>query len=243
MKIALLGYGRMGRLIEKMAADAGDEVIAAIHSVNAEKIGAREYEEAEVLIDFSLPDAALRFIPRFLKAGVPVVSGTTGWKEGQIEYLKKVASEHHSALLYAPNFSVGVNVFFALNEYLAQIMRKVDGYDVRIEEIHHIHKKDAPSGTARALAEEILAYNDKKMRWVNSESKRPEELEIISKREDEVPGTHVISYQSDSDRITLRHEAFSREGFARGALLAARWITGKEGIFTMNDVLGIKKKQ
>ncbi len=243
MKIVLLGYGRMGRLIEKMAVDAGDEVIAAIHSVNAEKTGARVYEEAEVLIDFSLPDAAMRFIPRFLKAGVPVVSGTTGWKEGQLEYLRKVASEEKSALLYAPNFSVGVNVFFALNEYLAQIMRKVAGYDVQIEEIHHIHKKDAPSGTARALAEDILAYSEKKMRWVNSESQRPEELEIISKREDEVPGTHVIRYQSDSDRITLRHEAFSREGFARGALLAARWIIGKEGIFTMNDVLGIKKKQ
>ncbi len=243
MKIALLGYGRMGRLIEKMAANAGDEVILAIHSVNAEKIGAREYAEAEVLIDFSLPDAAMQFIPRFLKAGVPVVSGTTGWKEGQPEYLGKVATEENSALLYAPNFSVGVNVFFALNEYLAQIMQNVAGYDVQIEEIHHIHKKDAPSGTAKALAGQILAYNEKKMRWVNSQSTRPEELEVISKREDEEPGTHVIRYQSDTDRITLRHEAFSREGFARGALLAARWIRGKEGIFTMNDVLGIKKKQ
>ena len=242
MKIVLLGYGRMGRLIEKMAREAGDEVIAAIHTVNAEKIGAREYEEAEVLIDFSLPDAAMQFIPRFLKAGVPVVSGTTGWKDGELDYLKKLAAAEHTALLYAPNFSVGVNVFFALNEYLAQIMQNVEGYDVRLEETHHIHKKDAPSGTARALAEQILEYNEKKMRWVNSRTSRPEELEIISKREDEVPGTHVISYQSDHDRITLRHEAFSREGFARGALLAARWIAGKEGIFTMNDVLGIKKK-
>jgi len=242
MKIVLLGYGRMGHLIEKLARETGYEVLSAIHTANAEKIRAHTYEEAEVLIDFSLPDAALQFIPRFLKAGVPVVSGTTGWKDGELDYLKKVAAEEHTALLYAPNFSVGVNVFFALNEYLAEIMQNVEGYDVSLEETHHIHKKDAPSGTARALAEQILARNKKKMRWVNSKSERPEELEIISKREDEIPGTHVISYQSDYDRITLWHEAFSREGFARGALLAARWIIGKEGIFTMNDVLGIKKK-
>jgi len=243
MNIALLGYGRMGHLVEKLALDEGHRIVLAIHSINAAEVEDAELGTADVLIDFSLPDAAMQFIPRFLRAGVPVVSGTTGWKEGALDFFKKTALECENAFLYAPNFSIGVNVLFAVNEYLASIMRRIEGYDVDIEETHHIHKKDAPSGTAKALAEQILERSDQKLRWVKGESSRPEELEIISKRIDEVPGTHVIRYRSDVDLLELRHEAFSRDGFARGALLAAQWIQGKKGIFAMEDVLGIKKEK
>ncbi len=241
MNIALLGYGRMGRLVERLALEQGHRIVLAIHSINASEIEEAELSAADVLIDFSLPDAALQFIPRFLRSGVPVVSGTTGWKEGALDYLKKTALECEGAFLYAPNFSIGVNILFAVNEYLAELMQGVEEYDVSIEETHHIHKRDAPSGTAKALAEQILAHLERKLRWVKGESSRKEELEIISKRIDEVPGTHVIRYRSEADLLELRHEAFSRDGFARGALLAARWIQGKKGIFAMSDVLGIKK--
>ena len=232
MKIALLGYGRMGRAIEKIAKNRGHEIVAKIDKDQIEGT----LEHANVAINFSIPDAAVNNIFSALSLKIPVVCGTTGW----LEDLKKVTdftTKNDTAFLYASNFSIGVNLFFKLNEQLAKMMNNQSEYKVNIEEIHHIHKLDAPSGTAITLAEGIIE-NSKSSDWSLSTDKS-DEIQIDAIREGEVPGTHTVTYESSIDAISIKHEAHNREGFALGALVAAEWIVGKKGIFKMNDVLNL----
>ena len=232
MKIALLGYGRMGKAIEKIAKNRGHEIVARIDKDQIE--GTLEY--ANVAINFSIPDAAVNNIFSALSIAIPVVCGTTGW----LENFKKVTDftvKNKTAFLYASNFSIGVNLFFKLNEQLVKMMNNQSDYKVSIEEIHHIHKLDAPSGTAITLAEGIIE-NSESSDWSLSADKS-DEIQINAIREGEVPGTHTITYESSIDAISIKHEAHNREGFALGAVVAAEWIVGKKGIFKMSDVLNL----
>lgn len=232
MKIALLGYGRMGRAIENIAKNRGHEIVAKIDKDQIEGT----LEHANVAINFSIPDAAVNNIFSALSLKIPVVCGTTGW----LEDLKKVTdftTKNDTAFLYASNFSIGVNLFFKLNEQLAKMMNNQSEYKVNIEEIHHIHKLDAPSGTAITLAEGIIE-NSKSSDWSLSTDKS-DEIQIDAIREGEVPGTHTVTYESSIDAISIKHEAHNREGFALGAVVAAEWIVGKKGIFKMGDVLNL----
>ena len=232
MKIALLGYGRMGRAIENIAKNRGHEIVAKIDKDQIEGT----LEHANVAINFSIPDAAVNNIFSALSLKIPVVCGTTGW----LEDLKKVTdftTKNDTAFLYASNFSIGVNLFFKLNEQLAKMMNNQSEYKVNIEEIHHIHKLDAPSGTAITLAEGIIE-NSKSSDWSLSTDKS-DEIQIDAIREGEVPGTHTVTYESSIDAISIKHEAHNREGFALGAVVAGEWIVGKKGIFKMNDVLNL----
>ena len=232
MKIALLGYGRMGKAIENIAKNRGHEIVAKIDKDQIEGT----LEHANVAINFSIPDAAVNNIFSALSLKIPVVCGTTGW----LEDLKKVTdftTKNDTAFLYASNFSIGVNLFFKLNEQLAKMMNNQSEYKVNIEEIHHIHKLDAPSGTAITLAEGIIE-NSKSSDWSLSTDKS-DEIQIDAIREGEVPGTHTVTYESSIDAISIKHEAHNREGFALGAVVAGEWIVGKKGIFKMNDVLNL----
>ena len=232
MKIALLGYGRMGKAIENIAKNRGHEIVAKIDKDQIEGT----LEHANVAINFSIPDAAVNNIFSALSLKIPVVCGTTGW----LEDLKKVTdftTKNDTAFLYASNFSIGVNLFFKLNEQLAKMMNNQSEYKVNIEEIHHIHKLDAPSGTAITLTEGIIE-NSKSSDWSLSTDKS-DEIQIDAIREGEVPGTHTVTYESSIDAISIKHEAHNREGFALGAVVAAEWIVGKKGIFKMNDVLNL----
>ena len=232
MKIALLGYGRMGRAIENIAKNRGHEIVAKIDKDQIEGT----LEHANVAINFSIPDAAVNNIFSALSLKIPVVCGTTGW----LEDLKKVTdftTKNDTAFLYASNFSIGVNLFFKLNEQLAKMMNNQSEYKVNIEEIHHIHKLDAPSGTAITLTEGIIE-NSKSSDWSLSTDKS-DEIQIDAIREGEVPGTHTVTYESSIDAISIKHEAHNREGFALGAVVAAEWIVGKKGIFKMSDVLNL----
>ncbi len=232
MKIALLGYGRMGKAIENIAKNRGHEIVAKIDKDQIEGT----LEHANVAINFSIPDAAVNNIFTALSLKIPVVCGTTGW----LEDLKKVTdftTKNDTAFLYASNFSIGVNLFFKLNEQLAKMMNNQSEYKVNIEEIHHIHKLDAPSGTAITLAEGIIE-NSKSSDWSLSTDKS-DEIQIDAIREGEVPGTHTVTYESSIDAISIKHEAHNREGFALGAVVAAEWIVGKKGIFKMGDVLNL----
>lgn len=238
MKIALLGYGRMGQLIHQMVeADGKHHVVLSIHAGNASTLTIAALKEADVAIDFSTPDSAMHNINLALSAGLPVVSGTTGWLH-QWDQVKEKVQSTNGAFLYAANFSIGVNIFFAINKKLAELMAP-HNYDVSIKETHHIHKQDAPSGTAIALADEILKNVKTKDRWVLDQATSDKELLILAERKDEVTGTHSIQYQSSIDSLTIQHEAYNRNGFASGAILAAAWLIGKQGIFTMQDVLGL----
>ncbi len=232
MKIALLGYGKMGKTIERIAVERGHEVVLKIdinHPVYDIKI-------ADVAIDFSQPNAAFSNLKNCIEHGIPVVSGTTGWLS-KYDDIVDFCKAKNGAFIYASNFSIGVNLFFKVNEYLAKLMKNIEGYGVEMEEIHHIHKLDEPSGTAISLAEQIIDNSDKK-NW-NLHKSDIDNLKINSKREGEVPGTHIIKYASNVDSIEIKHTAFNRNGFALGAVVAAEWIIGKKGVFTMKDVLGI----
>lgn len=235
MKIALLGYGKMGRIIESLAPDEGGQVVLRVDRDNLQDLD--QLNTADVAIEFSQPESAPGNILRCLEAGVPVVCGTTGWT-GRLEEIKEYCDSKGGAFFYASNFSIGVNVFFALNRFLAERMNQWPAYDVKLEEIHHTQKLDAPSGTAITLAGDIIRRLDRKEKWVNAEASDEKELPILSKRVDPAPGTHRVIYSSAIDEIEIRHEAFSREGFARGALKAARWIIGRKGCFGMDDMLG-----
>lgn len=236
MKIALLGYGKMGKEIEKISISRGHSVIIKMDEHNAKQTGKEELTQADVAIEFSTPQTAYENICKCFEAGIPVVVGTTGWYEKLVEISKPCNAGGH-ALFYAANFSIGVNLFFKLNEQLALMMNSQNGYEPSIEEVHHIHKKDAPSGTAITLAEGLLKHSKNKKKWVNKDSADPHSLSIISIREDEVPGTHTVKYSSSIDEIEIRHTAHNRQGFALGAVLAAEWIKGKKGIFGMQDLL------
>ena len=233
MKIALLGYGRMGKAIESIAKKRGHEVVAVIDKDNPND----SIHHADVAINFSVPSAAVGNITHAIKEGVPVVCGTTGWLNYKSE-IEALCNEKKGAFLYASNFSLGVNIFFALNEKLAQMMEQHTQYDVQIEEIHHTEKLDAPSGTAITLAEGILPHT-KQQSWKLAEEANENDLAITAKREPHVPGTHTVTYNSETDVISIEHIAHNRDGFALGAVMAAEWIVGKSGIFSMRDVLNI----
>ncbi len=235
MKIALLGYGKMGRLIEKIATERRHEIVARID----EHTGSADLHEADVAIDFSTPKAAPGNIQNCLEAKVPVVCGTTGWYE-EYPRIQAAVEKQNGALLCSSNFSLGVNLFFELNKYLAHLMEPFSQYRATETEIHHIHKLDAPSGTAITLAEGIMQENNRYDGWKLDEDGKaiPENsIGIRAIREGEVPGIHTVAYTSSVDSIKIRHEAFSREGFAMGAVIAAEWIVGRKGIFSMQDVL------
>ena len=232
MKIALLGYGKMGKEIEKIALERGHEIVL-------KKTDATDFsglENADVAIDFSIPTAAVENISNCLQKNIPVISGTTGWLENYQDMVT-LCQEKNGAFLYGSNFSVGVNLFFELNSYLAKLMAKVNGYNVTMEEIHHTQKLDAPSGTAISLAEGIF----KETNYTNWTLNNAQENEILidAKRIAEVPGTHSIFYKSSVDEIEIKHTAFNRQGFALGAVVAAEWIIGKKSIFSMKDVLNL----
>lgn len=232
MKIALLGYGKMGKTIEKLALQSGHSVVFKSTSNFSEG----NIHGAEVAIEFSSPDAAVENISKAIKAGIPTVSGTTGWLNAY-DKMVDLCHDCNGTFLYASNFSVGVNLFFSINEYAAKLMSQWKEYNVSIEEIHHTEKKDAPSGTAISIAQEILKHSHKTEWKLNTEANNI--LTITAKREVDVKGTHIISYDSEVDSIILEHQAHSREGFGKGAILAAEYIRGKKGIFSMKDVLGI----
>ncbi len=222
----------MGQAIEKIALERGHEIVIR-KDVEPLEV---DLGRADVAIDFSHPNAAFENIASCLEAGVPVVSGTTGWLD-RMEEAKALCAEKQGAFLYASNFSIGVNLFFNLNAYLARMMGSLKEYDVEMEEIHHVHKLDAPSGTAISLAEDILEQSEKQ-RW-SLDKGSPEELFIGVKREGEVPGTHLVRYSSEVDSIEIKHTAHSRTGFALGAVVASEWLRGKEGVFSMSDVLDL----
>lgn len=237
-KLAIIGYGRMGKIIETLAPKAGFEVGMIIDADNRDDLASPAFQEMDVAVEFTRPESAFGNIKACLEAGVPVVSGTTAWLE-RLEEVENICDQTKGAFFYASNFSIGVNIFFALNKYLARLMNAHPLYQVQMEELHHTGKLDAPSGTAITLAEDILEELDRKQSWVNDENAELEELSIISKRVDPLPGTHKVEYSSAVDSIRMEHEAFTREGFARGALAAASWIIGRQGVFGMEDMLGL----
>ncbi|MGV4415432.1 4-hydroxy-tetrahydrodipicolinate reductase [Chryseobacterium sp. T1] len=233
MKIALVGYGKMGKIIDEIAQERGHEIVARLKETATKET----LNQADVVIEFSNPEAAYNNIKACLEQQIPVICGTTGWLEKKAD-VEKIALDNNSAFLYGSNFSLGVNLFFAINEKLAALMQPFEeDYQVQLEEIHHVHKKDAPSGTAISVAEGIFKHS-KFNSWKLDETKN-EELGIFAIREGEVPGTHSVFYKSEVDEIELKHTAFNRKGFALGAVIAAEWIKDKKGNFGMKDVLGL----
>ncbi len=240
MKIALLGYGKMGHAIEEIALQRDHEVVCKVGIENLEDRTAENIKKAEVVIEFTGPDSAFDNVKLCLDAGVPVVCGSTGWL-AKFEEAKKYCQQKNGGFLYASNFSVGVNIFFALNKKLAELMSGQPEYEVSMKEIHHTQKIDAPSGTAITLAEQVMKALPGKKKWVNHPSDNSDELVILSERVDPAPGTHSITYSSDIDEICITHTARSRKGYATGAVIAAEFLAkNKQGVFSMQDVLGIK---
>jgi len=236
MNIALLGYGKMGQEIERIAEKMNHSVCLIIDSEDDwEKLGP-ELKNADMAIDFSMPSSVVDNIHRCFDANVPVIVGTTGWYD-ELDEIKKACTERNQSLFYAPNFSIGVNLFFNLNSTLAKLMSKQPDYEISIEETHHILKKDAPSGTAIVLANDILRSITRLGKWVNEKAENPSEIGIKSFRKENEPGTHKVRYESENDLIEIIHTAKNRRGFAIGAIMAAEWIAGKKGIFEMKNML------
>ena len=233
MNIALLGYGKMGKVIERIALERGHTIVFK----SGRNTSTIDLSNADVAIDFSIPDAAVNNISTCFNNNVPVISGTTGWLESY-DQVVDLCNKTDGAFIYGSNFSLGVNVFFELNNYLARMMNNLKQYNVNIEEIHHTQKLDAPSGTAISLAEGIINNSDKTS-WKMDESTTSNEIPVIAKRIADVPGTHIIDYTSEVDSIKIEHIAHNRNGFALGAVIAAEWIQYKKGVFTMKDVLGL----
>jgi 4-hydroxy-tetrahydrodipicolinate reductase len=238
MRIALIGYGKMGKAIEEIALHRGHEIVIKIDQPNLHEFTKENLAKAEVAIEFTSPHSAKENVQKLLEFGVPVVCGSTGWTD-QLDSMKQLCAEKSGAFAYSSNFSVGVNIFFEVNKKLAALMAPHKEYEVILEEIHHTQKKDAPSGTAITLAEQVLAEVKRKKQWVNELSDNPEDLEIISQREDPAPGTHSVKYSSVIDTIEIIHTAHNRTGFATGAVLAAEFVKNRKGFFTMKDVLGL----
>lgn len=236
MKIALIGYGKMGKEIEQIALSRGHEIVLKVGSQNATTYSVAELQKADAAIEFSRPEVALSNIYKCFDANLPVVVGTTGWLN-HLEEVKKQCAAKNQSLFYASNYSIGVNLFFKLNTYLAKLMNNYPEYNVSMEEIHHVHKLDAPSGTAISLANQVIANLDNKKSWVNEPTNKTNELGIVSKRLDEVPGTHTVTYGSAVDEISITHIAHNRKGFALGAVIAAEWLHTKKGIFGMDDLM------
>ena len=233
MKIALLGYGKMGRTVEEVALERRHEIVCRV----SHNITAYDLSGSDVAIDFSTPDSAFRNISHALKSGIPVVSGTTGWLQNYDDIVS-LCHAQNGAFIYASNFSLGVNIFFEMNRRLAEIIGSHDQYEARIHEIHHTEKLDAPSGTAISLAEDIIRHSAYE-NWSAGENQSETDIPITSERIEDITGTHTVEYSSEVDAIRINHEAFSRKGFALGAVVAAEWLRGKTGVFSMKDVLNI----
>jgi len=241
MNILLLGYGKMGKIIEEIAVSRGHRIIGKINIDNRSDLEQIQPKSVDVIIEFSQPEAAISNIRWGLERGIPVVSGTTGWLEKKPE-IEHLTADEEGTFFYASNFSIGVNVFFKVNQYLAKLMDEQSDYRVSIEEIHHTEKKDAPSGTAITLAEDIIKKLDRLSQW-NPSEENPSNLDtlpITSRRIDPAPGTHIIRYQSKIDTIEITHTAHSRKGCALGAVLVAEWIKDKKGVLTMDDFLSLQ---
>lgn len=246
MKIALLGYGKMGQIIERFSLERGHEIVLKIGIENLDDLTVDNLEKADVAIDFSAPHAAVDNIYKCFEANVPVVVGTTGWY-GELQRIKNDCEASNNTLLYGSNFSIGVNIFFHLNKVLAKLMNNYPAYEVQVEEIHHTQKLDAPSGTAMTIAEGIIEEMDNKKEWVNelegtpiSEKLRNDQLLIESLRIENVPGTHTVVYSSEVDDIEIKHTAHSRAGFALGAVVAAEWLQNKKGFYSIADIFNFK---
>ena len=237
MNIALIGYGKMGRSIESVAIKNGHTITCKISSQNLHEFNPRVLKWTDVAIEFSSPECAFDNIYQCIEMGLPVVSGTTGWIQ-KMKEIEEYCIEKNGSFLYASNFSIGVNIFFDINRRLAKMMNHYPKYDIHIKESHHVHKADQPSGTAITLAQDIIEEVDRKKVWTITEPvKNSRELYIESERIGDVPGTHHISYTSEVDDIELIHTAHIRSGFATGAVLAAEWLAGRKGVFSMSDVL------
>lgn len=236
MKIALIGYGKMGRTVERTAVEQGHEIVVSIDSEADWKNHSQHLYEAEVAIEFTTPHTVFSNVTRCLETGIPVVTGTTGWDDMK-PAMKEKCEETGGAVVAASNFSIGVNLFFLINKYAAQLIKPFTSYDVKIAEVHHLQKLDAPSGTAKTIAEDILTIFDCKTSWVNHAVTDKSLLGVESIRKGEVAGDHTVTFFSATDEITLKHSANSRDGFASGAILAASWIIGQKGWFTMNEVM------
>ena len=245
MKIAILGYGKMGKIIEKIAQDRKHEIVLKIDVTNKDELTTENLRKADVAIEFSTPDTVLDHIEACFEAKVPIIVGTTGWY-GQLQNIKNSCESSGSTMLYGSNFSVGVNVFFHINKILAKLMNNYPYYDVQVEEIHHTQKLDSPSGTAITIAEGIVEGLDRKKEWVNilttdgnegaDDMVKADQLLIESLRIENVPGTHTIVYDSEVDSIEFKHTAHNRNGFALGAVLAAEWVQGKKGFYSVKDM-------
>lgn len=240
MKIALVGYGKMGQIIDRMAQERGHSIVARIDSNNADSITQLHELQPDVAIEFSVPHVAYGNLTHLISQGINTVCGTTGWLDHMDDVVNRVI-DGDSAFLYASNFSVGVNIFFAVNKCLARLMAQQNAYSAHIEEIHHTSKKDAPSGTGLTLAQQVMARIPRYDDWAPNPSHDTNTLPLISKRIDPAPGTHVVTYDSPIDSIEIKHTAHSREGFALGALLASEYIHGRSGVYSMEDVLQINK--
>lgn len=238
MNIGLIGYGKMGKAIEQTAVERGHTIVFKANS--SSPIDSETLKQADVAIEFSIPQLAVEHIDFAIENEVPIVVGTTAWQE-KLDYVTERVNKKNGTLIHASNFSIGVNIFFEINAKLAQLMNKQTDYTTSIEEIHHLQKLDHPSGTAITIANDILQNNDRYYSWKCGEENVPEvnskQLSVTSYRKPNVPGTHTVKYTSEIDEITISHEAFNRKGFALGAVIAAEWILGKNGVFTMKDVL------
>lgn len=245
MNIALLGYGKMGKIIERIATDRKHQIVLTVDFYNQNELSAENLKKADVVIEFSTPSSVMANIQHCFDAGVPIVVGTTGWYEHLPEIKQKCLEGNHT-LLYASNFSIGVNIFFHINKILARLVNKYPYYDVQVEEIHHTQKLDSPSGTAITIAEGIIENLDSKKEWVNilssdggetdEDNVKNDQLLIESFRIDSVPGTHTVIYDSEVDMIEFKHTAHNRNGFALGAVLAAEWVAGKKGFFSVEEM-------
>ncbi len=237
MKIAILGYGKMGEQVEIVAKEYKHQIVAFIDDEEDWKNNLDKIKSADVAIEFSTPQTVLANIKRCFEYNIPIVVGTTGWYD-QMEQVKQACINGNHSLLYASNFSLGVNLFFALNLALAKIMNGYKDYDVNIEEIHHVNKKDAPSGTAITLANDIISIVDEKKNWINEPNNNSNELSIKSQRLNNTVGTHIVSYTSEFDCIEIKHSAFNRKSFAIGAVKSAQWLIDKKGFFCFKDIIG-----
>ncbi len=235
MKIIILGYGRMGKEVEKAALARGHQIIEKIDINNKDSLTTELLQKADVAIEFTTPESAPENYIKCFEVGLPVVSGTTGWLDRE-EEIKQKCKEKNGTFFYASNFSLGVNIFFEVNKFLAKLMNKINQYDISVEETHHIHKKDKPSGTAITIASQIIDNHDKYNTW-KLEGKGNGILPVHSEREGEIVGIHTVNYVSPIDKISIRHEAFSREGFAQGAVIAAEFVKDRKGCYSMEDLL------
>jgi 4-hydroxy-tetrahydrodipicolinate reductase len=238
MRIAIIGYGKMGHMIEEVALQRGHEIVLKINIENTEDFTKENCSKADVAIEFTGPSTAYENVKKCIDFGLPVVSGSTGWND-KLDIIKNYTKEKNGSFLHTSNFSIGVNIFFEVNKLLARLMAPHAEYDVTLKEIHHTAKLDAPSGTAVTLAEQVLANLPRKINWVKDHSENPGELSIISERIDPAAGTHFVKYSSEIDDIEIIHTAHNRKGFAQGAVLAAEYISDKNGIFSMQEVLGL----